>query len=127
MSNEARELKEYIRWLEDGLGGLNNIEGRLDNIESQIDEISDRLDTTAKSISDICDVLREQCAVQRHLADYILKLADALAPKSPPEPMASVFNEIFPAMAPRPKRPTRQKFKPKVVADSDLPDGPGAA
>jgi ABC-type transporter Mla subunit MlaD len=124
MSDTNRELKEHARWLEDELGSLNNIEDRLDNIDGALDAVLENLDAMSKTVVGICDSLRNQCAIQqemidtqRQLTQAVLKLADALAPKSAPEPMASVFNEIFKETAPR--RPKRQRFKPKVVTDND--------
>jgi len=121
VSNEVRELKEHICWLEDQLD-------RSGNIEDQIALVSERLgdiEALSKGVGDICGILKEQVDVQRQLRDAFLKLVDALTPKSPLPPPSpfDIFDKLAEAEAARrAKRPKRQKFKPKVVKN-DQPDG----
>lgn len=129
MSNEVRELKQHINWLQDQLEDHASIDD-LTQISDLLGDTNESVDALWKSVEGLCDIQRQFCDAQRQfcetqvlLLDAFRKLLDVLTPKNPPAPPPSIFDEVFNDL---PKRAKRQKFKPKVVKN-DQPDEPGAA
>jgi hypothetical protein len=125
--NEARELKEHIRWLEDNAEDIDALRDAIADMDEHVAALGDGIRGICELMGQQNNILKEQCDVQRQLRDAFLKLVDVFTPKSPPSSSStSPFGEML-KEAIRPKHPKRQKFKPTVVKDDPPDDGPAAA
>jgi hypothetical protein len=122
MTDELKELRQHVRWLEDERRDAGAVEKYLGEIDGRLDDIDNDLAKLADAYSGIANALKA-------IADGL----NALAPKSPPPPpppMGDVLNEFFKTPNGRKERAAKPKpRKPKLsIVSGDGDDrSPGGA
>jgi hypothetical protein len=76
MTNELKELKQHIQWLEDECRDAVAVEDRLNEIDDRLDGINDGISKLVNAFNGIVDNFNR-------IADG---LREVLTPKSPPSP-----------------------------------------
>jgi methyl-accepting chemotaxis protein len=126
MSNEVRELKEHVRWLEDQQEWDNGIHASLNEIQDDVGNVHERLDKIYDVLESMRCVINQQSdAIKELTAGFNAIVRVINAQSQPAKPSFEQVSNGQPKQD-RPKHPKRQKFKPAVVKN-DQPDPPGAA
>jgi uncharacterized coiled-coil DUF342 family protein len=116
MSNEVRELKDHVQWLEHELGTSDRIEEQLNEIKDDISSAHERLDKICDAFNNVANVINAQSKA----INALIEAHNSKQSRAAQSPFGQGFN------SPPPRPPKQPKFRPKVV-DKDQPDGLDAA
>jgi hypothetical protein len=134
MTEELKELKEHIRWLEDERRNavaaedcLNEIDGRLDEVNDRSRQLLDAYNGIAGAINKNIEKLNELVDRANLHSELLRKLIDVLAPKTPPTPFDTLA-EFFASTNSKGRAAKPKPRKPKLSVVSKDGDGsPGGA